>query len=219
MAKDRMDSKHRKQLRRPDEFITTTRRIVEWTRQNSTTAIAVTGGAVALLLAIGFYGSFQDSQGRESNADLASGIATFSAGEFGRAAAQFAKATEQWSDTHVAGIARLLEADSKLRTGDAEGAIEALRGLDPAGLPFYLRQQSKFVWAGALEQQKKWSEAADRYAAAAASEGPYTGDALVGEARCRANAGEVERARELYRTVVEQYPDRYDKDQLAAKAA
>lgn len=218
MAKDRMDREERKHLRDPDEFITKTATLVDWTRANSRTATAAIAIVVALLLGIGFFNSYRNAQRRDANADFASGIDQFRGGDYGAAAADLADVAGKWSDSTIAPLAAVLAANSELRAGNADAAIEDLQKLDNAGLPEYLRQQRDLAWASSLEAKGDWAGAAEKYAAAAAASGPYRGEALIGEARVRARNGDVEAARSLYQKVVAEFPERMDKDFLAAKA-
>jgi tetratricopeptide (TPR) repeat protein len=73
------------------------------------------------------------------------------------------------------------------------------------------------AWAAAFEWEQRWGEAAARYQEAAALVGPYSGEALVGEARAREQAGELEQSRELYRRAFEQFPELPARDLLQSK--
>ena len=219
MAKDRMDREERKQLRAPDEFVTRTTSLIEWVRDNSRTVAISLAGVMAVLLGIGFFNSHQNAQRREANADLAGGLDEFRGGEYAEAATHLEQVAGQWRDSTVAPLAAILAANSELRAGNAEAAIERLQSVDAGELPSYLRQQRDLAWGSALEAQKNWSGAAEKYAAAAAAAGPYRGESLIGEARVRAAAGEADRARELYQRVMVEFPDRMDKEFLAAKAS
>ncbi len=218
MAKDRMDRDERKQLRGPDEFITTTATLVDWTRANSRTATSAVAIVVALLLGIGFFNSYRNAQRRDANADLASGIDQLRGGDYAAAAAELEDVAGKWADSAVAPLAAVLAANSELRAGKADAAIEELQKIDNGKLPEYLRQQRDLVWGSSLEAKGEWAAAADKYAAAAAAGGPYRGEALIGEARVRARNGDAEAARGLYQKVVTEFPQRMDKDFLTAKA-
>jgi len=215
MAKDRMD---RKELRQPDEFMVVTGNAVEWARKNTSTVLAIAGGLAAVFLGAVFYNSYQAAQVRESNGDFASSLSTFASGEYDSAATQLAGVSQRWAETPVGPLAALLEANSQLRAGDADAALTTLGGLPSAGLPSYLAQQRELLWGAALEAQENWAEAASKYAGAAATGGPYTAEAMIGEARCRARTGDSAAARELYQKVVDEYPNRFDKQLLEAKA-
>jgi tetratricopeptide (TPR) repeat protein len=119
----------------------------------------------------------------------------------------------------VAPVAALLGANAAIRGGDADKAIDALTRLQgkAAGLPPYMQQELLLAWAAALEVKQQWLEAAGKYKEAAAVTGPYTGEAILGEARARELGGDADHARELYRQAYEQFPDLPDRDVVAAK--
>jgi len=119
----------------------------------------------------------------------------------------------------VAPVAALLGANAAIRGGDPDKAIDALTRLQAtaATLPIYMQQELLLAWATALESKQQWLDAAAKYKDAAAVSGPYTGAAVLGEARAREKGGEVDRARELYRQAYEQFPDLPDRDVIAAK--
>jgi tetratricopeptide (TPR) repeat protein len=116
-------------------------------------------------------------------------------------------------------VAAVLAISSAVRAGEADKALAAATAFQSQAdsLPPYLRQQVYVAWGAALEAKQQWPDAAARYKDAAAMSGPYSGDALIGEARAREQAGETDKARELYRQAYEQYPDLPSRDLLSAK--
>ena len=60
--------------------------------------------------------------------------------------------------------------------------------------------------------------AAGKYKEAAAVSGPYTVEAILGEARTRDLGGQGDSARALYKQAYEQFPDVPDREVIAAKA-
>jgi len=211
MAKDRMDREERKELRGPDEFITATTGVFTWAQSNSRAVLAVVGVAGAVFLGAGFYYSQQAAQRRDANADLAAALATYREGDYAAAAESFDRVAEQWKGASVAPLAAVLTANSRVRAEDPKGAIEMLTSIGADELPAHLRQQHALAWATALEVQDDWAGAATKYAEASAAEGPYTADAMVGEARMRARLGEADRSAELYRKALSDFPDRLNK--------
>lgn len=214
MAKDRMD---RKELRAPDEFIVATTGVVTWAQKNGRTVLAGVAVAVAVFFAVGIYLSSQAAQRRDANADLAAAMATYREGDFEAAAGSFDGVAERWRGTTVGPLAAILSANSQLRAGDTKAAIETLSGIDEKLLPAHLRQQRDMIWASALEASADWQQAAAKYAVAAGVQGPYSAEALVGEARTRARAGEGERANELYRRALNDFPTQINRSFIEAQ--
>jgi hypothetical protein len=209
----------RKDLKRPDEFVTATRKAIVWGREHQTVLTWVGGAAVAAIALVGILAAYRAARERDANADLARAMALLGADQFAAASTELKEVSTRWSDTQVGPLARLLAANAALSNGDADGAIAELVALEPnaSALPPYLHQQMLFVWGAALEGKQQWVDAAVKYQAAAAQNGPYTSDAMVSEARTRERAGETDRAKELYRQVYDQFPDLPDRDRIGAK--
>jgi len=209
----------RKDLKQPDEFLTLSRQAVTWGRGHQQLVIGAAIGVAALVAVLGIATAYRAAQRRDANADLARALAKLSSSDFAGATTDLTAVSERWSGSSVASIASLLAADSALREGQADTALTILAGLQPASssLPAYLQQQLLVVWGTALEAKQQWADAAGKYKEASAIAGPYTGDAVVGEARVREQAGEADKARELYRQAYEQFPDLPGRELLITK--
>jgi outer membrane protein assembly factor BamD (BamD/ComL family) len=192
----------RKDLKRPDDFITLTGRVVAWGRRNTGLVIGLSVAAAVLLVGAGLLSAYASARQRDANSELGRALATLEARDYANAAQQFEALAERRSSSDIADAA--LQAVEKL-------AAEEDR------LPGYLQQELLFTWASALEEKQRWPEAADKYAAAAALEGPYTGPAVLAEAQIRERAGEADRAMELYRKFHEQFPNLPGRDLASAK--
>jgi len=209
----------RKDIKRPDEFVTLSNQALNWVREHQ--QLATWGGAalVAVLIAIGIATAYRSARDRDANADLARAMAKLEANDYSRAAAEFIDLSGRWDGTGVAPVAALLGANAAIRGGDADKAIDTLTRLQSksASLPPYMQQELLLAWAAALETKQQWLDAAGKYKEAAAVAGPYTGEAILGEARTRELGGDADRAHELYRQAYEQFPDLPDRDVVAAK--
>ncbi len=217
MSKDRMDREERKQLRGPDEFITTATSFVEWAKANSRTVITAAIGLAAVVIGVGAYNSYQAAQVREANADLASALDTYRGGEYAEAATALSDLAKR-DGAAVAPLAAIVAANSRLRAGDADAAISALAELDRDSLPPYLRQQAEIAWGNALEAKGDLAAAATKYASAASSAGPFTGDAMVAQARVSSKNGDEAAAALLYKKVLDEFPERSDRLLLEGRA-
>jgi tetratricopeptide (TPR) repeat protein len=206
MAKTRI---RRKDLKRPDEFVTRSARAIVWLREHGR-LVAVGGGAAIVLLAvIGVSLALRSAKIRDANEDLGRAMASLRGEGTSEAAAELAAFSERWGSTGVANLARLLEANTQLRLGSPEAAISLLTTLEPriGELAPYLQQQALYLWGAALEAQGDWSTAAARYADAAGKEGPYTGPALLGQARALERVGDKSAAEKLYRRAYDEFPE------------
>ncbi len=210
----------RKDLKKPDEFISWTNQALAWLRQNRRAALWGSGVTLALVAAVGGTLAYNAARAREANAELGRAMSTLAAGNFAEAARDLTQVADRWHGSPVSPIAQLLAANSDLRAGELEAAIAAFEKLEPRSgeLPPYLRQQLLFAWGAALEGKGQWQQAAAKYAAAGELSGPYTGDAVLGEARAWQQAGEEGRARHLYRKAYDQFPQLPERDVISSKA-
>ena len=209
----------RKDIKQPDEFITLTGRGITWGREHQQLVTWVGLGVVAILVAVGIATAYRGARVRDANADLARAFTKLNANDYAGASTELIALSDRWEGTRVASLAALLGANAAVRAGDADKGIAQLSRLQStaASLPPYLQQQILLSWGAALEAKQQWLDAAAKYKEAAALSGPYTGEAVLGEARTRELGGEADRARELYRQAYDQFPDLPDRDLLAAK--
>ena len=217
MPKNRI---RRKDLKRPDEFVTLTTRAIRWCQANARVAVLAVIGIAVVLVGLAITSAYRSARQRNANADLSRALLAMRADDLSRAAQEFTDAANRWSPSLPGQLASVLAANTVLRQGNAESAVAAIERVAATSgdLPVYLQQQVQFVWAVALESGSKWKEAADKYAAAAAMSGPYRGPAILGEARSRELAGDSQRARELYQAYVEEFSDMPDSEIVRAKA-
>jgi tetratricopeptide (TPR) repeat protein len=209
----------RKDLKRPDEFITLTGRALTWARQHQ--QLVTWGGAalIAVLAVAGIATAYRGARERDANADLARAMEKLATDDYPAAATELIEVSTRWEGTGVAPVAGMLGANAAIRAGEADKAITELTRLQSQSGEWapYLSQQLFVAWGAALEAKQQWLEAAAKYNRAAAISGPYTAEATLGEARTRELGGETDRARDLYRQVYEQFPDLPDRDLVGAK--
>ena len=210
----------RKAIKQPDEFITLTNRALMWARDHQQIVMWGGAGLLAVFVALGIAGAYRGARDRDANADLARAINKLQAKDYAGAATALIDLSGRWEGTGVAPVAALLGANAAITGGDPDKAIAELSHLQgqSAALPSYLQQQVLLAWGTALEGKQQWSDAAAKYKDAAAMSGPYTADAILGEARTRALGGDADGARDLYRQAYQQFPDLPDREVIAAKA-
>ena len=208
----------RKDIKQPDEFITLTGHGLTWARQHQQWVVGGGAALLAILLAIAIASAYRGSRERDANADLARALTKLGSND-AAAATELIAVANRWEGTGVAPVAALLGANAAISAGDSDQAIGELTRLQgqTAALPSYLQQQLLLAWGSALEGKQQWLDAAAKYKEAAALSGPYTGDAVLGEARTRELGGEADRARELYRQAYDQFPDLPDRELVAIK--
>lgn len=209
----------RKDIKRPDEFISLTGRGLTWARQNQQMVTWGGVGILVLLIGLGIASAYRGARDRDANSDLSRALAKLNANDYAAASTELIDVSSRWDGTGVATVAGLLGANAAIRAGEGDKAITELTRLQgqSSKLPGYLKQQILVAWGAALETKQQWLDAAAKYQEAAAMTGPYTSEAILGEARTRELGGELERSKQLYRQAYEQFPDLPGRDLVAAK--
>jgi len=209
----------RKDLKRPDEFVSRGREGLEWAYAHTRT-LGVVGGGVALcvLVALGFV-SVRSARNRQANDDLTQALGSFHGGNYGEATTKLGEVANRWQSTTAGRIARLYAAVASIRNQNFESAAVLLQdSTDQGQLPPYLQQQALMDLAVALEGRGDVPGAAAKYGEAAGLDGPYTAMAIWGEARCREQAGQAAQASALYERYAREFPDAPDHEMASAKA-
>lgn len=210
----------RKDLKRPDEFVSRGRYILEWTRAN-TRLVAQVGGAIAagVLLIVGVL-SVRSARVRQANEDLTQALAGLRAGHNSEAATQLMDVANRWQATTPGRIARLFAAEANLKSDNFDGAAVALQDLlNVPDWPPYLSQDVLVTLAFVLDRKADLAGAAARYNEAASLEGPYTAMAILGEASCRERLGQKDEARKLYERFAREFPEAPDTEMMKGKVA
>lgn len=209
----------RKDLKRPDEFVSTGRQVLLWAGENSRRLYQALGVLAVVLVAIGAVYSLRGARARQANDDLGGALALLRAGKYGDAAAQLTEVANRWQSTGPGEVARLYAASASVKAGNYDGAATLAQAIvQGGGLAPYLRQQGLVTLAFALEQKGDTAGAATRYDEAAGVEGPFTPEAILGAARCRERLGETAAARDLYQRYVREFPTASDVSRATAKA-
>lgn len=206
----------RKEIKQPDALVVMSGEAVGWARSHQQQVIWGAVAAVVLIAIVGIATAYRSAQRRDANVDLARAMNLLEQ-DPAAATPQLREVAARWSGSSVAAVAELLAAQGALRTGDADGALASIAAVEVGELPPYLQQQRLVAWGAALASKGQWAEAAEKFQEAAAMSGPYAGEALVSEARAREQAGEPDKARELFRQAYEQYPHLPDRELLATK--
>lgn len=207
----------RQEVKQPDAFVSRSGQVIAWGREHQQLVVGLGVAFAVLVAALGIGTAYRAAQRRDANADLAQAMAKLDAADYAAAVGEFTTVAERWSGTDIGPLATLMAADAALRAGETDRALELLGKVQRGALPPYLQQQALVAWGAALERKQQWPDAAARYKEAAAISGPYTGAALIGEARALEQTGDADRARELYRQAYEQFPDMPGRELLATK--
>lgn len=207
----------RKELKRPDQFVKTGKRWLEWGAHHRSTLLGAGGGVLALLAVVAGVFSYREANERQANADLAAALTTMQEERWVEAARTLQDVADRWGGG-VGAAALLYAAQANVEAGQLDAAKATLESaLGESSLPAYLRQQALYNLAFIAEQQGDAKAAAGRYGEAAKATGPFTGPALLAEARLRIDLGESDAAKELYRRYLDEFPDATDRTTIEAR--
>ncbi len=210
----------RKDLKRPDEFVSRGRQGIIWAQENVRLLAQVGFGAAVLVLVIIGLLSIRTARVRQANEDLTQAVAALRAGHNSEAATQLMDVANRWQSTTPGRLARLFAADADLKTDNLDGATAALQELLTASdWPPYLHQQVLLTLGFILERKTDLAGAAARYNEAATVDGPYTEMAILGEASCRERLGQKDEARKLYERYAREFPQAPDTEVVNGKVA
>jgi predicted negative regulator of RcsB-dependent stress response len=197
----------RKDLRRPDEFVTLSRRAIAWTEENRTAMYIAIGALVVLLAAILVYRAMQASQESSAARAYREAHALLDDKKYPDAATAFNQVAESYGSTNYALLARLQSANANLLAGQADAAATGYQRFLDAGPPTTdLRQLALTRLGNAKEQAEKVEEAERAYASAAEISGPFSEEALIGAARTAEQHGDTAKAGERYEQFLAQHP-------------
>jgi hypothetical protein len=208
----------RKELKEPDEFLTLSKRFLEYARaheRNLTLAVLAVLGIAALALGIRWYRSWQLGK-----AEAAFGAARLelAAQRLPTAAERFAKVSADWSGTPFGELALIYLANCNAELGkDQEAADAYARALVDAQDPL-MRQIAQYNLGLLKAKAGDKAGSAKEFGAAAATDGPLRGIAWF----ARLSNGEtfVEDVSQGLKAIDELGPDarEYVEAQIAARA-
>jgi predicted negative regulator of RcsB-dependent stress response len=210
----------RKDLKRPDEFLTLTSQALEWARANQRTLVVAGIAAVLIVVGVSGFIALRRARQRDANADLARALISYRDDKPSDAAKQLSEVSQRWPSTAAGEFAALVAADAELRAANAKAAIAGFESVLAAPeLPPYLRQQAVLGYGAALEQQGQAKEALAKYSEAAETDGPYKAQAMLAAARVHDALGQHSEAVALYQKLQQDFPDVAKREGVELKLA
>jgi TolA-binding protein len=176
-------------------------------RQRLLTAAAV---AVAALLVISWFVMASGRRKEEFAArSLNQARASAEAGNLPLASSELQKLITTYKGTDAAHEAVITLNQVRMVNGQSELAVVGLREFLATKPPAKYVAPANGLLGAALENAKRWADAANAYTAAAnAIDVPYLKAAyLVDAGRAQVEAGHSEEAAKTYRTILQKYPD------------
>jgi tetratricopeptide (TPR) repeat protein len=229
----------RKDLKRPDEFITLTHRAWAFLQDNARYAVLVGAGAGTILAVVAAWTYFSDKRAGGATAELgqildryARPIVVGPAPDGGTAEPEFRslkercdavlsdldKLTKDYAGSPVAGAGALLRASCLLDAGRDDDAIKAYRaylGAADGSDPYRFLAHEGLGYA--YEHQRKWKEATDEFRGMAPEGSSYRDRAMWHEARLLERQGRKDEARALYGQILEKFPSTRLRDEIATR--
>ena len=148
----------RRKLRRPDEFITRSAKMIEYVQVNKKKVLLIAGGVLLVFLAVFAYRMYRGGQ-----EDRASSLVSMAIEGFGKNptnSAPFERIIHSYSGTKGAHLAGLYLAHSLYRKGEAERAAKAYQKLtEDSAAPELLRTEAILGQGYALVTLKRCKEA------------------------------------------------------------
>jgi len=192
----------RKELRQPDWFQTVTENAFESYQRHRVAVYLGIALVILLLLGIWGWGVFKERQDSMAAQEFGQAMTQYHAGKYREAIAGLEKVqTHRWS--RYGNLAHLYEANSYLALNDFTKATTATQrfivGTDQNSL---LRQIGLLTLADIEERQSQCKEAIKNYTEAAKIKGAFTDRAILGEARCAVQLGDVKGGIAAYRQLL-----------------
>jgi predicted negative regulator of RcsB-dependent stress response len=192
----------RKELRQPDWFQTVTENAFEFYQRQRFAVYLGLAVVILLLLGIWGWGVFKERQDSMAAQEFGQAMTQYHAGKYREAIAGLEKVqTHRWS--RYGNLAHLYEANSYLALNDFTKATTATQrfivGTDQNSL---MRQIGLLTLADIEERQSQCKEAIKNYTEAAKIKGAFTDRAILGEARCAVQLGDVKGGIAAYRQLL-----------------
>ncbi len=192
----------RKELRQPDWFQTVTEDALEFYQRRRVAVYLGIAAAILILLGIWGWAVFKGRQDSIAAQEFGQAMAQYHAEKYREAIAGLEKVQAQrWS--RYANLAHLYEANSYLALNDLTKAATAaqrfITGTDQNSL---MRQIGLLTLADIEERQSQCKEAIKNYEEAAKIKGAFSDRAILGEARCAVQMGDVTGGIAAYRQLL-----------------
>ncbi len=193
-----------------DQFVTTALRMTSWVREHQNIVLA--GAAIVVVVAIlATVISTSRSRSRDASDSLLGQVEMlYSQGLYDRVIEQAQMLVDQYGGTQEAGLAVFYMADSRMKMERYDEALAAYQiYIEDYHRDKTLTAASYTGMAACYEQLEDFSQAGQSYLQTAQKVPHYYGspEALMNAGRCFSRAGEIEKAKESYRLLIENYSE------------
>lgn len=213
---------HPKDLKAPDEFVSTVDRIGNYLSHNLARVVIVAAGLIALTALIFTYAFYRAHRNEAASAQFYDALTALNHKDY-RAAQDGFAALAQTGSGELASLARLYAATAALDAGKPAEARDALEAYVADGNQRYFMNLALVQLGVTYEDLGDLKKAHDAYVRAAATPGPEKSRAQLAAARTQARLGDSAGAIARYRAFLTENPLSRDRgevvDALAALGA
>ena len=196
----------RKDIRRPDQFITLTSRVFGYFKEHRVKIFVALGLVIALAFGIWGWQLNQSKQNRLASQAYASALEAFHDGKF-QTALDLLDRVNAYRSPSYQRLAILYRANSHIGLKQPKDAVPLLEDfLSRTPKNSYLRQLALTNLGYAHEMANQCKEAISAYDQAANIDGPQKEQAFLSKARCTTTLGQFSEAVKLYREYLATYP-------------
>lgn len=196
----------RKDLRRPDQFVTFTGKLIQLLKDHKTAAVVGAAGLFIVVVLAAGWDFYKTRQIRAAAVAYSEALTLFRDKKYREAIASF-DGVSKYSLSTYSRLALLYEANSYLALNEPEKAIKPLEELlRKETKDSYLRQLALLTMGSVYEKAGKLQQASATYEKAEKTAGPFKEEALLGKARVSAENHDYKEALSFYRSYLTNYP-------------
>jgi len=198
---------HRKELRQPDEFISLSRRAIDWAGKNTQTVTIAIGVVTAIVLLTGGVRWYIQSRAATASRQFYGASELFKRQQWEPAQQGFATLANGYGGTPYGILAKLYAGRAALNANKPAEAVPFLTEFVASPPSVALEQIGRIALAHALESTSNAAGAKEQLSRAIELDGPLRPEAIIGLARIEEAAGAKEQAIELYQRYLTDDPD------------
>jgi predicted negative regulator of RcsB-dependent stress response len=196
----------RKEIRRPDPFITLTRRLFDLFTAHKAIFLSGTAVVAAILLALWGWELYTDRQNRLAAQQFSLALSLYHNSQY-REALDALQKLDIYRSSRYRPFGLLYQAHTYMALNDSPKADQAVQEfLRTETRDFFLRQLALLTLAHNQERTGRCKEAIETYAQAEALQAPFKEEALLGKARCSGQLQNFTEALNAYRQFTINYP-------------
>jgi TolA-binding protein len=200
----------RKHDLKEDHFVTATFQLTTFVREHQNTFLAIAAGIVVVAIIIAVVSSSRSRTQETASRLLGEVEMMFQQGAFAQLIDRSQMLIDQYSGTQQAGTAVFLVAESHLKLGQYDQAIESYQlYIDKHHRDETMTASSYTGIASCHEELGRFEQAGEYYLQCAQKYPQYYGtpEALMNAGRSFATSGDLVKAKEAYQTLLDRYPD------------